>query len=1037
MPERITKLQPTRTLALRGFDSLGASAALHSATDTGFTVSGNFRDPADFAVLVLWDADNFYEHPRLKHLPDLNFDGVTLTFDVRYTNLMPLNCTKYATIDWPYLDAIQGDETRRQIALASYASVVSGSDEPATAVFSFDGENLAAYDRVTLWYQNMAFDFQVPGKLRVEYQFFAYEPGTVHSIAVAGRSYGYTEVAGDGSSDVANHLCAIVNGVEGGGVADPNVVARIGSLPYSVVLERKLDTGTSFSVTASDYNQPETLWHVKLSTVLTSLANQINGVNWATAKMPFGLAATVTGVNLHLATTTGGYDANFLTMYSVSKTTTLRTTQSTAQFAGGTSDAVLRVALDFTQLGLTDVRQMWLTFAPRLANGADYVPQEWEARFMNWTVSGPDSSLRLRVAGPASVRVPSNDPRCTYTGDWVPQEGFFVGNLARGSNHMGESVTIRYYCMSEHDLWVGTSLYGDRGDVSVTIDGTAASDFSAHLATEPSIQTRRRLATAVPAGDHSVTLTSLGHGPFYFDFLEAVVADDVPDPLPARPDVTAALDYSTDHSYKLPPERILWNLDNLGLHGPINQYLGVFWWNQRQETGGVRGQASVTFDATYLPGDALFVKIGGLAIGKTVFPYESGPLIAKHFMYQVNAQYVGVWATVAGSTLTLHARSAAAAYRYQTSAWIDYASGATVAIQVSGTLLIGVQGAWEINPAEIPLLNRGAQDWHLDFYKTCVQRGFVPMTAVSMELVNPPSGFAACYPDGSPVITDTGFGGLHSTHCAFSSAMASYQSALLRELASLAQQAGTVPRFQLGEFTWWYFTNFSASNAAGGMAYYDAETAAAAQTVLGRALCVFQSPDDDPLVNGGSDALFLRNRLRDYASALIASVRAYDATAEFEVLFPYDVNHPTPAGPYQLGGRLNSYVNMPAEWRSKSTCAFDTFKLEALNFGAWSRNLNLVRTSLDYADSLDWPKGSLRSMVPVFRGGYPWNKELQYALDLGFGATSLWAFDHICLYGIDVCPGRAPDRCWRACRGPKTGEHLRKRVGMVPTLLLN
>ena len=60
MPERIYKLQPDRTLHLRGFDSFAAAAAIHSASPGGFTVSGTFRDPADFAVAVLYDADNFY-----------------------------------------------------------------------------------------------------------------------------------------------------------------------------------------------------------------------------------------------------------------------------------------------------------------------------------------------------------------------------------------------------------------------------------------------------------------------------------------------------------------------------------------------------------------------------------------------------------------------------------------------------------------------------------------------------------------------------------------------------------------------------------------------------------------------------------------------------------------------------------------------------------------------------------------------------------------------------------------------------------------
>ena len=82
----------------RGFDDLGASAAIHAATANSFKVSGVFRDPADFAVLVLYDADNFYEHPRLKYLPDTNFDGLTLAFDVYYTGLMPLDSPKFATI---------------------------------------------------------------------------------------------------------------------------------------------------------------------------------------------------------------------------------------------------------------------------------------------------------------------------------------------------------------------------------------------------------------------------------------------------------------------------------------------------------------------------------------------------------------------------------------------------------------------------------------------------------------------------------------------------------------------------------------------------------------------------------------------------------------------------------------------------------------------------------------------------------------------------------------------------------------------------
>ena len=46
MSEVIHKLQPDRTIHLRGFDRRGSAAALHHASPTGFEVTGVFRDQA-------------------------------------------------------------------------------------------------------------------------------------------------------------------------------------------------------------------------------------------------------------------------------------------------------------------------------------------------------------------------------------------------------------------------------------------------------------------------------------------------------------------------------------------------------------------------------------------------------------------------------------------------------------------------------------------------------------------------------------------------------------------------------------------------------------------------------------------------------------------------------------------------------------------------------------------------------------------------------------------------------------------------------
>ena len=99
------------TMHLRGFDRRGAAAALHSASASGFTVSGVWKDSADFAVLVLYDADDPFGHPRWRYLPDFDFSGLTLKFDVAYTNVFPLDSPFFRGLHEGR--SIAGDQARR------------------------------------------------------------------------------------------------------------------------------------------------------------------------------------------------------------------------------------------------------------------------------------------------------------------------------------------------------------------------------------------------------------------------------------------------------------------------------------------------------------------------------------------------------------------------------------------------------------------------------------------------------------------------------------------------------------------------------------------------------------------------------------------------------------------------------------------------------------------------------------------------------------------------------------------------------------
>src|ERR1700744_3010903 len=150
MPERIYKLQPNRTLYLRGFDSFAAAASIHNATAAGFTISGTFRDPADFAVAVLYDADNYFEHPSIKYLPDFDLAGLTLSFDLNYSDgVQPIDSPKFNWIDWATLDCIRDDGTTAQVRLWDNA-MLAGSSFPAaaaTCTLQTSGAGIQPFDR--------------------------------------------------------------------------------------------------------------------------------------------------------------------------------------------------------------------------------------------------------------------------------------------------------------------------------------------------------------------------------------------------------------------------------------------------------------------------------------------------------------------------------------------------------------------------------------------------------------------------------------------------------------------------------------------------------------------------------------------------------------------------------------------------------------------------------------------------------------------------------------------------------------------------
>lgn len=893
--EAIYKLQPHRTMHLQGASAYGAGAALWGASDTGFTVSGVFRDPADFAVLVLWDRDDFYGHPRWSYLPDGNFAGLVLDFDITFRGICPFESKKPAWTDCASLNGTLVNGTGVQKLFIQGLATAPGGRTGASGTFALNtAGSIAAYDRVTLWYQNLAFDY-------------------------------------------------IANGGE----------------------------------TAAD--------------ICSALAGQINSTNW-TSNGPVRLSASAAGNQITI-TAEPGADGNMVTLYELHKNGNLYFTPATVQLSGGISDYVRwHIRVDFSALGWTDLQKLWITFAPALANSAAYTATEWQVEVSNWTVTDSAGTRALKVAGPNSVRIEQDSDWVTYSGYWeqAPEaKGVFSEGRALQAAQPGATATVTTHCGLTHDIYLGTRFDFDCGKADVLLDGVAApTPLDCYRATDQAqSRIRRRVFSGVAAGQHTLQVrirsdrNPLSQGTYYyFDFVECVVASDVPDPPEMRRDVAVATDFDTDHTYQCSPQRLVWAIQKSGLTGRINHYAGVFWWKQAAAVGGNVPRVEVACSSS---ADA-FVTIGDWTIGKSVFPADTAQTVAAHFAYFINEAASGIWANTDGNgTLQVYCRSANFSFTCTAS------GGASVA---SGSLSGGVAPTWQIDPSASPVFNRAFRDWHADFFAVLQAAGMDAVVSFSQELVqapdNPPGAvWYQRYWDNTPVATATGFHSLYSSQCTFSRVVQAYMQQAYEAMAGLLESAGMTARLQFGEILWWFNAN------ASGMAYYDADTQSAFLTAHGRPLARFQTPNDSPELNGSVDSSFLQERLAGYVRGIQTYVLGSHPGACFELLWPLDVNLPETK-------RLNWYVNLPPAWKQRSGSGFTSFLCEGFQFGGVDRNVDEVSRCAAYPyNELAWTASDCGYLMGLFNPGWPWEREFLTSMRRLPSIVKMWAYDHMCLYG--------------------------------------
>ena len=135
----------------QGFAGRGATTTLHNATETDVSISGIFQATEDFAVLGFWNAYDYFNHLRLKHLPRTDLSGLKLEFDIEYDHgldgAMRLDAAKYPSVSWDAMTFVCGKgiapDDIYEVRFLDQASVVSGSETPASVQIGLRGEEPA------------------------------------------------------------------------------------------------------------------------------------------------------------------------------------------------------------------------------------------------------------------------------------------------------------------------------------------------------------------------------------------------------------------------------------------------------------------------------------------------------------------------------------------------------------------------------------------------------------------------------------------------------------------------------------------------------------------------------------------------------------------------------------------------------------------------------------------------------------------------------------------------------------------------------
>lgn len=956
MAEKLYKLSPHRDLQCY-FLTPTAVAAMSSASETGFTISGTWRQQFDWAVAE-WNRDNVFEHPALRYLPDSDLSGLQLTYQETRTNCIPFESNLYPTVDWPNLrvwaDDDNGTEHIYYVPIMQYATAVVGTYQNASATMTLTG-TVTQGDSVgicmpipTPSYPDQHYYYQVTSDdTRLD------QIAAKLAYIISTQSQGFTATS-NGPAITLTYIGSDYKGSNGNRIT-----------VYGFVSAGATESWLAPSVTLSGGTFPTTY---QISLNFGSLSGYLSSVP-SQGEAPVVVPTT--------------------------KVRKLRWTWA----------ADLQPE-SFVRTEFTVVISNWTV----TGTGRDYFVAGPGSRRIE------DDDPAIEYSGAWAV---SPSPG-TDASVWPVQTGNYSGSRIHFTNHKGDSLAVTYSESAQHDLYLGTRRVSPGSIVEVSIDGSPQA-FPLDLPGEDVLvrlglgSVDAGAHTIVVTNDGNPDYND--ESKFYFDFLEIVYPSaDLPDS-PPQPQLSLATDWDTYHSQSLPAERTAWMINKLGFTGRVNHYAGALWFYELVLPGHVYNNATISF-AQNSNGNAGYITIGigpdpsnMSLITHLNLPDDTAGTVAQAFANLINIGYNAVWASATGDQLTITQRTL--------TPWINQPdppaptvlsvtvspNGAFSATASSTALSGGVAGSpydgsldvsltpityyWRTDLNATPTINRAARDWSQAYFLALRNYGMDVVAAFSTELKNADPNLAAGLAqrrfDGSPVVVST-----PAVMTNFSPACVAFWTRVYSDMAALQSQAGLVPYLQSGEVQWWYFPWNSEGEQPVSMPFYDAYTQQEFEAQYGVSMQEIVNnnvnPGDFP-----NEVAFLPTLIGACTAAIRTALQAQYPNCRYEVLYPTDTND-TP---------FNQLINFPtSDWiPANLTC----LKTESFTF---TGSYNLDQSA--YSMSVSAAKGFLNThrshLVGIGEARTAWQKEVNLAQSQGLENVVLFALDQYCLVGYSAPP---------------------------------